>query len=304
MARKKSTAIVEAKVEVKMNDNLQAIFEQELAARAGMIRSNLRFHRERGKVITHVRKGLSLDGKSKVDYGVNPVEVLAQKLDISTSYVYKLATFYEMYADNEKFQDLMDKFEDYNFNLTWSHFNCLVHVPDEDTRNELIDKTLEEKLSVRGLHKLLEEQKIVVGEDYQDEAVNSEIVNNPVPSQPATLTSQIVEEYDNQEEEEEEELTIEIDTEASDQSSPSAKTTLKKIISSSGKFGDKLVDLVGDLTIGLNEIHGSSANKDIFKGLSSAVEVLESLQQQIGEYASQVSAIKERLSSERKTKDD
>ena len=77
------------------------------------------------------------------------------------------------------------------------------------------------------------------------------------------------------------------------------KTLLKKLVSSAGNFGDKLVDIVGDLTISLNEVNGASAHKDVFKGLSSAKEVLNSLKQQISEYTNQVAEIERRLLDEK-----
>jgi hypothetical protein len=296
MARKKQTSVVV--VEAKMNDNLQIVFDREVVARSSMIRDNLRFHRERGKVISRVRAGKSLDGKSNVDYGDKPVESLSDKLGISCSYVYKLATFYEIYADNDKFQELMDKFEDNQFNLSWSHFNCLVHVTDNDLREQLIDEAVEKKLSVRKLHDLLEDNKIEIPDEYFEEGISD---SDLIKEQPVITVEPKFEEEVSEKAESKPDVDFgSIDSEVS---VGSPKSILKKLVNTSANYGSKLIDLVGDLTIAISGVHGTSANKDVFKGLSSSLEVLDSLKHQIGEYHEQVERIQSRLLSERK-KDD
>ena len=292
MARKKSMSLVTAKLQV--NDNLKIVLESEVSARNNMIRDSLRFHRDRGKVISRVRSGLSADGVSKVDYGKTPVEILADELNISRSYVYKLATFYDIYNDSGKFQDLMDKFDDNNFHLSWSHFNCLVHVTDGDLREEIIDETVKNKLSVRGLHELLVNKKIEVDDEYRDEVVDPALappVRPVVGALPETATDEV-----------EEDATIRPESNhiVDDVSTPSAKATLKKLVVSAGKFSDKLVDLVGDLTISLSGVHGSQTHKDVFKGLSSAVELLISMERTISEYSTQLHETRLRLVEEKK----
>jgi hypothetical protein len=291
MARKKVSQVVV--VSEELNENLRGVLESEMAARNSMIRDSLRFHRDRGKVISRVRAGLSLDGKTSVDYGKNPVEVLSEKLNISCSYVYKLATFYEIYEDPEKFQDLMDKFDDNNFHLSWSHFNCLVHVSDPELREEIISEAVQNKLSVRGLHELLADKKVEIVDDFMEEPSEEVIpaIECPAVDAAAALDAQ------------ETERPEPVEASHVDISSPSAKTVLKKLVVDSGKFSDKLVDLVGDLTISLNGVHGSEAHKDIFKGLSSAKEVLQSLEQTIGEYLTQISSLHTRLVDERSQDD-
>ena len=69
---------------------------------------------------------------------------------------------------------------------------------------------------------------------------------------------------------------------------------------SAGKFSDKLVDLVGDLTISLSGVHGSQTHKDVFKGLSSAVELLISMERTISEYSTQLHETRLRLVEEKK----
>lgn len=290
---KVKTEIMESR---SINPNLQQVIDNEIAERNSMIRIGLRFHRDRGRIITRVRQGKSIDGKSNVDYGPKPIETLSECLGIQRSYIYKLATFYEIYENNEKFQDLLDKFDDNQFSLSWSHFNCLVHVSDPELREELIDEAVKNKLSVRNLHKLLEDKNIQIPQDA-DEAVSSSIVEEATPNltapvldinpEPPAAPSETVRDIDSEQ-----------DTHA-DVSTPNAKIVLKKLVSTSGGFGDKLVDLVGDLTISLNEVHGSNAHKDIFRGLSSAKEVLNSLKQQLNEYANQVSEIERRLLDEK-----
>lgn len=288
----------------QMNENLFKVYEQELAERSCMIRRNLRFHRDRGKVISRVKAGRSLDDKANIDYGQNPVEVLADNLGISRSYAYKLATFYEMYQDNEKFQDLLDKFDDSSFDLSWSHFNCLVHVKDEDTREEIIEEVLTKKLSVRGLHDLLSSKKITIDDDL-DEAVSEPVYASKTESASQPLLTEQSDEDTEEDEEDEEPQEVTAQPVASGDdwvSADSPKATLRKLVGASAKFGDKLIELVGDLTISTNEINGSECDKDIFKGLDSSIEVLQTLSGQVSEYLEQVQNIKGRLVSEKRGK--
>ena len=289
-----------------MNENLFKIYEQELSERSIMLRRNLRFHRERGKVIKRVKGGRSLDGKTAVDYGQNPVEVLADSLCVSRSYAYKLSTFYEIYQDNEKFQDLLDNFDSKSFDLSWSHFNCLVHVKDEVVREELIKQVLENKMSVRALHDLLKSKRIAVDDDevLSDDSGDAALEAAPATLGPVEMTQP---EYVSDEESEAEEVDSLPEAQtvpyASDwTSSDNPKAVLRKLVTATAKFGDKLVELVGDLTISTNEIHGSSCDKDTFKGLESSVEVLESLKLQLSEYLDQVQIIQNRMTAEKRNK--
>jgi hypothetical protein len=303
---KKLTKAATTKISVvvpKMNDNLYAVYASELEARQNKVKDILRFQRERGKVIERVKTGFSLDGRSKVDYGDNAVEVLADYLGIHRSYAYKLSSFYEIYRDNEKFQDMLDKFEDKGYSLSWSHFNFLVHV-DDDTREELIGEIIEKKMSVRDLQKVLSDKKIEVeaAEPEADGIVDSFPVKDSSNEVNATTLS--AEDSEDQEDDVEEEPEARVDRDSSiDIDVPSPKITLKSIVTTAGKFGDKLVDLVGNLTMGLGGTHGSSAHKDIFKGLSSAKEVLHSLKQQVDEYYDQLDSIHNRLLSDKKESD-
>ena len=286
---------------VAINDNLANIYYQEVSARTNMIRDSLRFHRERGRVISRIKEGKSLDGKTDVDYGPNPVEVLSDKLDISRSYAYKLATFYKLYENIDTFQDLLDKFEDNQFTLSWSHFNCLVHVKDENLRQELIEEALKDKLSVRALHNLLTDKNIKVDDDgFVDERIEDGLPTQTIPTIPVVLASEL-----------EEAAAREPADRSSDPSDDSSVMTgnpvkiLKNLVTVAAKFGDKLVDLVGDLTISLNEVDGSRTHRDVFKGLSSSKEVLHSLKQQINEYHTQLESIETRLLNQRcEDKDD
>ncbi len=290
--------IVESKT---INPNLQAVLDNEITARNRMIRDGLRFHRDRGRVIARVREGKSLDGKANVNYGPNPIEVLSEYLGIQRSYIYKLATFYEIYQDNDKFQDLLDKFDDNQFHLSWSHFNCLVHINDPQMREELIEEAVKNKLSVRSLHKLLEDKRIEVTED-SDEVIDSSALDETDEPGPNLTAPSVDINTDPPAAPSEPSSTRDIDSEEDnhvDISVGNPRSLLKKLVSSAGNFGDKLVDIVGDLTISLNEVNGASAHKDVFKGLSSAKEVLNSLKQQINEYTNQVAEIERRLLDEK-----
>lgn len=249
----------------------------------------LRWHRARGRVIARVKQGKSLDGATNVDYGKNAVEILADKLGIHRSYAYKLSTFYGMYQDNEKFEDLLDLFRDNNGAITWGHFNVLVHVKDPEVRDQLIHKVAEENLSVSSLRKEINQRKIETDEDSGEDTSAPEQLPEP-PREIVLEQDKLAEEAEEEESEEE--------TEEAVNSTPindSPVKTLKVLASSAGKFSDKVVDLVGDLTISLADMPTGKTLKEVLKGLASAVEVMESLQQQLGEYHRQLSSIEQRL---------
>ena len=296
---KSLTVKTEVSVTTGMNENLTKIYEEELSARSQMIRTNLYFHRERGRVISAVKAGESLDGSQTVDYGKNPVDTLADNLGISRSYAYKLSTFYEMYSDLHKFQELMDFFSDNHHNLSWSHFNSLVHVKDDSVREELIQSAVKDKLSVSDLNKLIAEKKIPLedGEFIEEGVDDSPLVREEIAAQTLAVTSETEEEEEEQDREESDDVHVDLDV-------PNSKTLLKKLATASGKFSDKVIELVGDLTISLNGVHGSAAHKDIFKGLSSCEEALDSLKQQLAEYSEQLSNMRGRLVSEKKGSED
>lgn len=306
MASKSKNKSLTVKTEVSvtpvMNENLARVYEDELQARSQMIRTNLYFHRERGKVISYVKAGKSLDGKQDVDYGKNPVEVLADNLGISRSYAYKLSTFYDMYSDSEKFQELMDFFADNQHNLSWSHFNSLVHVKDESLREKLIESAVKEKLSVSDLNKRIADKKIPIDDSqFIDEGIDDSPL---VKEETLPVTSSVVETVVVDTEEEEVSDREESDDVHVDVDVPSAKTIIKKLSTAIGKFSDKVIELVGDLTISLNGVHGSAAHKDIFKGLSFCETSLEALEKQLSEYSEQLANMQTRLTSEKKGSED
>lgn len=259
-----------------------------------------RWHRARGRVITRVKQGKSLDSSVNVDYGKNAVEILADKLGIHRSYAYKLSAFYLMYEDNGKFEDLLDLFRDSNGTITWGHFNVLVHVKDPEVRDQLIHRVAEENLSVSSLRKEIHQLKIDTDEDTGEDT--SEPSTLPPPPKEIFLEQDKL--ADEEEQEDEEENLPEENSTDSNPVNESPIKTLKVLSSSTAKFGDKVVDLVGDLTISLADMPSGKALKEILKGLSSAAEVMESLQHQLGEYHRQLLSMEQRLRAARRTQND
>jgi hypothetical protein len=289
----------------KMNPNLKAVYENEIDYRNRMTNNVLRFHRDRGKVIYMVKMGKSLDGKTSVDYGQKPVEALSEALGVSISYAYKLATFYDIYQDNDKFQELLDFFEDRKYHLTWSHFNLLVHVNNAELRQELIHKAVENNMPVSVLRKEIASNKINVDEDgFEGSPTDSAVLSGDPPVQSAPTLAVEIEDSPKQEDEEDEEeetaTKASPDTRSSDSSAKlSSVRLIKELNNQSAKFGDKLVDLVGDLTIALAEPPGGKMLKDVIKGLKSSREILNSIKDQIGEYVKQLKSMEETITPQK-----
>jgi hypothetical protein len=282
MASKVEVSIVEPTI----NENLEKVLEAEKEEVSSMAVQTFRWHRARGRVITRVKQGKSLDGNTNVDYGKNAVEILAERLGIHRSYAYKLSAFYLMYEDNQKFEDLLDLFRDSAGTISWGHFNVLVHVKDPEVRDQLIHKVAEENLSVAALRKEINQQKIETDEDTGEDT--SSPAPLPPPPQEIVLEQTRMEEEDS---EEESDNSTDSDSDSSPPINESPIKTLKVLASSAAKFGDKVVDLVGDLTISLADMPNGKVLKDVLKGISSSVEVMSSLQQQLGEYCRQLESM-------------
>lgn len=281
-----------------MNKNLRTVYEAEVNNRNLMTNNILRFHRDRGKVIAMVKAGKSLDGKTTVDYGPRAVEVLSESLGLSVSYAYKLATFYDIYSEKEKFEELMDYFDEHKYHLTWSHFNLLVHVNDSGLREQLIHKAVEDNMPVAALRKEISANKIKLEEDgFEPDTTASPVLSgDTAPKAPLVLEQHKLEDEED-EEEEEEESSSDDRSPASDVSKPGSARTLKALINHGAKFGDKLVDLVGDLAISLSDPPSGKLLKEIIKGIDSAKEVLDSISKQTDEYVNQLETLKQNIKS-------
>jgi len=259
-----------------MNTPLKEVYYSEVEASNTHFKNSLRFHRARGKTIHLVKNGLSLDGKEKVDYGKNAVPTLAQALEISISYAYKLCSFYEMYEDIAKFQDLMEFFSDNDFSLSWSHFNLLVHV-DDQTRENLIAEAVEKKMSVRKLQELMASNNITINPD------ESSFITEDTPKE-SESTGVVV---------------IETQQDIEDQPEPSTQSVSHQ---AACKFSDKMVELVGNACVGLADTSGESARKEVFEGLTLCQDTLDTIKRQCAEFIPQFKQSYDRLVSEKKEK--
>ena len=287
-------------VEPVLNPYLSEVLDREKEEVSTMAVHTFRWHRTRGRVITRVKQGRSLDNSANIDYGKNAVEIMSEKLGIHRSYAYKLSAFYLMYEDNSKFEDLLDLFRDSNGTITWGHFNVLVHVKDPEVRDQLIHRVADENLSVSSLRKEIHQLKIDTDEDTGEDT--SEPSTLPPPPKEIFLEQDNLADAEEQVNEEES-LSEETSTDSNPVNESPIKT-LKVLSSSTAKFGDKVVDLVGDLTISLADMPSGKALKEILKGLSSAAEVMECLQQQLGEYHRQLLSMYQRLKTARGQNDD
>jgi hypothetical protein len=279
-----------------MNTPLKEVYYSEVEASNTHFKNSLRFHRARGKTIHLVKNGLSLDGKEKVDYGKNAVPTLAQALEISISYAYKLCSFYEMYEDIAKFQDLMEFFSDNDFSLSWSHFNLLVHV-DDQTRENLIAEAVEKKMSVRKLQELMASNNITINPD------ESSFITEDTPKESESTGVVVIEtQQDIEDQPEPSTQSVSHPPSGDSEISMDVPKTLKKLYQAACKFSDKMVELVGNACVGLADTSGESARKEVFEGLTLCQDTLDTIKRQCAEFIPQFKQSYDRLVSEKKEK--
>jgi hypothetical protein len=142
-----------------MDENLKAIYEEEMEAYKNHRGDIVSFNYDRGLVAAEVNRNPS--------YGAAAVDLLSTALGVDRSTVYKTIRFSNMYSTKNDLDSVLKKAEGNGITLTWSHFATVLHIPEtEDStdphedRRKMIDTAIENKLSVRAL---AAEVKLVYG---------------------------------------------------------------------------------------------------------------------------------------------
>jgi len=132
-----------------MDPELKDIYERESKAYREFRDDMISFNYDRGCVAGEVRRNPK--------FGDKGVETLATALSVDKSTVYKTITFSQMYSSKSELSKVVQRAKDSGFDLTWSHFASVVHVPEfsesdpHQNRKRMIERAIDEKLSVREL---------------------------------------------------------------------------------------------------------------------------------------------------------
>jgi hypothetical protein len=133
----------------EMDPELKDIYERESKAYREFRDDMISFNYDRGCVAGEVRRNPR--------FGDKGVETLANALSVDKSTVYKTITFSMMYPSKSELNKVVQRAKDSGFDLTWSHFASVVHVPEfsdsdpHQNRKRMIERAIDEKMSVREL---------------------------------------------------------------------------------------------------------------------------------------------------------
>jgi len=133
----------------EMDPELKEVYERESKAYREFRDDMITFNYDRGCVAGEVRRNPK--------FGDKGVETLATALSVDKSTVYKTITFSMMYPNKSELNKVVQRAKDSGFDLTWSHFASVVHVPEfseadpHQHRKRMIERAIDEKLSVREL---------------------------------------------------------------------------------------------------------------------------------------------------------
>ena len=108
-------------------------------------------------------------------YGNRAIEKTADFLKCHPSFLYETAKVAEIW-DSESAMQLIQRGQDNEVIVSWSHFKFLSEVENAELRNQLIEAMIEDQLSVRGL---LQRKQLLSREDH------SENDNSEEPQPPA-----------------------------------------------------------------------------------------------------------------------
>lgn len=140
----------------KLTPELEGVVAHEAALYAKEATGGLQFFWERGEVVNNVSQNRSIDGRSVVDYGENAVELLAQALGMSTSRIYRVKSFFQLYTQ-EEVTELVNRVREANYELGWGHVQEVLSIQDNKGKNanklrkDMIEVAIASKLSVRAI---------------------------------------------------------------------------------------------------------------------------------------------------------
>jgi hypothetical protein len=134
-----------------MNGPLREAYDsiRELLAHAGRV--EVRTRHEIGAIIAEVKR-------SRHKYGARAVPQLSDALGTDEQTLYRCATIAETWT-RAQMDALLERTTPQGQPLTWSHFVLLTGVASPARRDELLDRSLRENLSVRRLSALAEDRE-------------------------------------------------------------------------------------------------------------------------------------------------
>jgi hypothetical protein len=131
-----------------LSSNLQPIYETVRDLLAGSARDEVRSRHRVGVLIAQVKRAPGT-------YGTHAVEELARRLNASVPTLYRHSMVAECWSE-PALGDLMNRTTPHGQPLSWSHLVLLAGVTSANRRTVLLERALEEGLSVRALSALLD----------------------------------------------------------------------------------------------------------------------------------------------------
>jgi hypothetical protein len=142
-----------------MDEQLLAIYEQEVAAYKDHRGDIVSFNYDRGTVASEVNRNPK--------YGTAAVDLLSTALGLDRSTMYKTMRFSNMYTTKSDLESTLTDADKRGVTLTWSHFVAVLSIPEtegssdpHEDRRRMLDTAVENKMSVRALSA---EVKLVYG---------------------------------------------------------------------------------------------------------------------------------------------
>ena len=142
-----------------MDEQLLAIYQQEVAAYKDHRGDIVSFNYDRGTVAAEVNRN--------PNYGTAAIDLLSVALGLDRSTMYKTMRFSNMYTTKADLEDTLQDADKRGVTLTWSHFVAVLSIPEtegssdpHEDRRRMLDTAVENKMSVRALSA---EVKLVYG---------------------------------------------------------------------------------------------------------------------------------------------
>lgn len=131
----KVTAEEREKALAQMNDNLRAVHEEAEDLLNRETECIIRSRYELGLLVKEV------DEDEKNSYGAKAIETLSKALGRNKTILYDALKFVNTYSE-EQVNELLAARNNNNIPLSWSHVEALIHTPDDDVRDKMLDSAL------------------------------------------------------------------------------------------------------------------------------------------------------------------
>lgn len=127
---RRSTAVAQQQQAIdKMGKELRKVYHELREERVGLVNTGLHYYRALGEHIEQVTADTN-------KYGAGAIKLLATALDASSDLLYKAASFFRNYSEQE-FADLLALRTSTDDGLTWTHVINLLAIDDHKKRTRL-----------------------------------------------------------------------------------------------------------------------------------------------------------------------